>query len=409
LVAGLALNITGIKLSGVWAVLLIMISSNFYYLAPRFFPLAADWPSVAWVDVYSTLGVNYPLTVSFSILCVVWLLLRAARPPAGLIAFLVATLVLVKSHTALSLVGALGLVGIYYWLTRRDSQWLLMSVMAALGLFGLTWFILGATAQALVWEPFWFIRTMFTSPERLNFSQWELARQYLLAHPGYLGLIRLYGTGLFWFLFFNLGPLIIGLLASKRQPLIAGLSLTALGLTLAFVYSGTAIVTIQFFYPLVLALGLGTAVVLTQLPRRFSLALGIGLWLLLLPGVGYTQASYRVASTPVTVPPDRLELASFLSRQPPGIMLLHPRFRNGSWFTAYSAKPAFLGDFQTLPPLGVDFAARENLAAAVFGCTRTPLDLGVRYIVAAPGTCLDHQPGVRLLFSTSEGLVYQVL
>src|SRR3989344_307773 len=219
LIAGLCTSLTGKKIAGVFGVLFLMVGSNLYYLAPRFFPAAATWPSVAWVDVYSTLGVNYPLTISLGLVCVIWLLLQERRFPILKLVLLSSTLVMVESHTALVLLVVLG----FWSLITRNPRLFFSSLLIAISTFGLTFLIIGQPAQSLTLAPFWFIRTMFTSPERLNYPTWELARQYLLAHPGYLGLTRLYAIGLAWFTWLNLGPLLVGLLSIRRHPLVLGL------------------------------------------------------------------------------------------------------------------------------------------------------------------------------------------
>src|SRR3989344_2049013 len=409
LVAALGISLSGKKTAGVFSVLFFLIGSNLYYLAPRFFPSPASWPSAAWVDVYSTLGVNYPLTVSIALLCVIWLLLGDRPLPVAKLVLLVSTLLLVKSHTSLVLLGALGLYGLYTWWQKLGYKILLIAILSAVVVYGLTFLIIGRPNESLALSPFWFVRTMFTSPDRLNSPNWELARQYLLAHPGHLGLIRLYIEGLGWFVFFNLGPLVLGLIFGRRYPLVWGLSASGFVLTMTFIYTGTAIVTIQFFYLAVFALSLGTALLLARLSRLPALLAGLVLWLVLLPGVIYTQNQYRAGAGRMDLSADELKLAQVVASWPSGSQLLDPAFRNGSWFTAYSGHPAYLGDFQTLPPLGLDTSAREAKSRAWLSCATPARDLGVTFLVTLPDSCWHDRQDVRPVFTNPAGSVFSVL
>jgi hypothetical protein len=399
LLVALCIALSKQALAGALALLFFLTGSNLYYLVPYFFPSSALRPSVAWVDTYSTLGVNFPFTVSLSLLCISWLLLVSHTSSISKVALLSGSLLIVKSHTALVWLASLVLA-------KKFRQALLSGCL----LLAFTFLVVGASSSSpLMWSPFWFIATMFSSSDHFNFPAWELARQYLLTYPGYPGLARLYLSGLAWFIGTNFGPLILGLFASSRHPLLLYIFLVGFGLTMTFIYPSTAIVTVQFIYLSVFACAIGLAILLVRLPRMAASAIGMVIWTLLLPGVVHTQKQYASASTHQNISPNQLALALYSSRLPSGTFLLDPAFRNGSWFTAYSAHPAYLGDYQSLPPLGLDTASRTVLSTQVLSCEVSPQGQDIHYIVAPLDSCLESSSTLTPLFTNSAGTIFRVL
>ena len=69
-----------------------------------------------------------------------------------------------------------------------------------------------STGSFLIFQPWWFIRTLIVAPDKLNLLDWELRRQTYIAEGNWKRVLQIELTGLFLFIIGNLGMRIIGFL-----------------------------------------------------------------------------------------------------------------------------------------------------------------------------------------------------
>jgi len=426
-------RLTGKTFGAVLSLALTALSSNWYHIANYIYPSSRSWPSVAWVDYFSSKSVNYPLLFSMIIMFSITYLLLVIKRYDGkkilILSVIVGSLISFKSHTAIVLIISLGILASFELLQRKFN---FLKIFLVSGLIGFIFLLntFSLKSQGLIFHPFWFIETMYKAPDRLNFDVWELKRQYLISLgtlKSNLAVIKLYLEGVGIFLLVNLGILLVGFLAvfmSKDKVkktimlFLSIISIVSFLLTMLFIYSGKAIETIQFFYPAVVSLSLLTSFFLSRLYRQdkfwgvvFSLIICVSL----LPGVfstlrDYSQDSYIYISKSVT------EAASFLSRQEDGIVMLAPAFSGNSFISAYSKKRVFLADEIITTGISLDYAKRAKEVQQFFDCgldvdgmKNILTDNKINYIVAGPEkTCFEKQVSLEKIFSNSETSVYLV-
>ncbi len=421
-------QLTKSKFGGVTAVLLISISSNWYYIANYFYPSSYKWPSVAWVDYFSSKSVNYPLLFSMAILLlIIYMLLKIKSfdfKKIFLLGLLTGSLISIKSHTAMVLLASLGAMGVFYLLKKRVTFISIFVIGVAIGLIFL-FLTFSPGKQTLMVSPFWFIKTMYEAPDRLNFSIWELKRQYLLSVGGYRGIVRLYAEGLFIFMGVNLNFLILGFLTLKKkldQPrsvvvqLLSLITLFSIASTMLFIYKGDAIVTIQFFYTAIIALSLLCSVLFADLYRKNKL-LGIViftlLWLSLLPGVFYTIKAYPPKPSGA-VSSEVVKAISFLKIQEDGAVMIDISFAQNSLISAYSGKPVYYSDEIILSGLSIDASVRRKSMEEFFKCDskskmmKLVKENNIKYVFsAATASCLQEIEFLQKIYSNSEVVVYR--
>ncbi len=382
-----SVSLSGRALTGVMALCFIMLSSNWYYFARLVFPLASVTPSVAWVEFFTTKTVNYPLLVSLILLFVVLEIIRT-RPSLSLaqalvLGFLTGSIFGIKSHTAVVLVAALGFVALLN-LFRKNFYWPLVFVVSLITVFIFSQLVISSPAGGLQFSPLWFIKVMYESTDHLNFPTWELRRQTLLALGSYLGIVRLYFQGLSWFLFLNFGPLLLGVVALLDKKLDRNIKTVLLGLflfgllaTFLFIYTATAIVTIQFVYLSLVAASILTAYFLSRFSRFVAVFAFVVIWLSLLPGTASLTAQYLNWSKSYSVSPALTAALVFLTKLPPGTILTDDTFSAGSFVPAYSGDTVYLGDHQILTSLGIDYSDRKKYPVS---CIKPPYSIA--YILA---------------------------
>lgn len=345
-------------LSALLALLFSLLSSNWYFIAPLFYPLARLQPSVAWADTFSTSLVNYQFLSSLVILILIFrLLLRlSSRRQFFLMTVIIAALAGFKIYAWVILQAAL----------LSISSWRRLAVVSILATLPVLFLLSPARSQfPFLISPLWLIRTMYESPDRLNFPVWELKRQTLLALHSYPGIIRLYFTGLSFFLVINFGPRLIGLIAprtSKIHSLIVRMLWLALLASLIFIQVGTAWNIVQFLYYSIFLSGLSLAFFLSRLKLTLPrLLLGTLIWLSLLPGVVSTTREYFRPPYYHPISSSLIAAADFLSSRPIGAVILPPDLTAASELTALSGLPAYFAGDLVLRSYSIDASLRQKL------------------------------------------------
>jgi hypothetical protein len=249
--------------------------------------------------------------------------------------------------------------------------------------------LLGDRANTLAWSPFWFIRTMYASPDRLNWPVWELRRQTLLAGGGWKGLLRLHTTGLWDFSWINFGPFLFGLFSVLSSPAILPLIVfVAFMATMTLIYTSTAIVTIQFIYLSLIGLVILYCLFLCRLPRFWGIIVFVLTWLILSPGVDFFLQDFaNNHRTGVGQP--TLQLINYLKNTSTGTLITDESFWSVSLLPAYAGKTVFLGDKMIVDSLGLDFSSRAKATLHLLNCqeslpgiSHAVLSLPLKYQIA---------------------------
>lgn len=423
-------QLTGKGFGGVLAVAFTSLSSNWYYLTNLIYPSSFHGPSVAWVDYFSSKSVSYPLLFSMIVLfLVLYLFITVKRYDKKIIiivSVLIGSLISFKAHTAIVLFASLGSVAFIDLFKRRYYLVKIFLSSLLIGAFFLfTMFSPGS--QGIIIYPLWFIKVMYEAPDRLNLSDWELRRQYLisLATPkSYLGVARLYIQGIAVFLFTNLGVLMLGPISLFKKFgktkvvsfILLFMTFFPFVLTMLFIYKGIAIITIQFFYPAIVSLSFLLAMLLVSISkfnRLLAVVASLLIWVSLLPGVFFTLRDYSNLNSYYS--PAYSEAIRFLSKEETGVVLSAPEFNSNAIVSAYSKKPTFYtDDIRALVPSDI-YEQRVKQVQSFFDCGNLEamksliISNNIKYVFVGTGSkCLDRLGYLNKIFDNGGVRIYKI-
>jgi hypothetical protein len=258
-------KITNSKPQALWATI-------FSYFAGSFGYLIGKGESVFWATQPQSSSGNPPQIVSdFIILGTLYFLVDLLQKKGSKFTFwicvlLTGTLAEFKVYAAIVLFGALGMVGIWQLLRERKIQLLLLTALG--GILAAILYLPNSSGSVsfLIFQPWWYIRTMIVEPSRLNLLDWELRRQTYVSQNNWKRVIFLEGLGFLIFFFGNLGMRFIGLwdfskLVKKSEKpyfklIFLFIIVISLVMPLLFLQKGVASNTSQFLQYFVLLFGI---------------------------------------------------------------------------------------------------------------------------------------------------------
>lgn len=190
-----------------------------------------------------------------------------------------------KVSAAFVLLAGLGVASLLTLINKRKKEPFLLTLI--LGFSNLTIFKLitkGGTSL-LMFHPWWFIRTMIVVPDRVNWLDLELRRQFYLAQGGFRGYLRVIQFEALAFLIFltgNLGTRIIGfweifkglyrrtIFTDPLESTLFFTMLTGFIMPLLFIQKGVTYNLIQFMQYFLLIFGFFAAISLYDLLQSFK-------------------------------------------------------------------------------------------------------------------------------------------
>lgn len=259
-----------------------------------------------------------------------------------------------------------------------------------------------SSSEFLIFQPWWFIRTMIVAPDKLDWLDLELKRQTYLYHHSYLRVLQIELTGFVLFVFGNLGTKFIGLwqfkniirnLADKSNQFILLISLISLIFPLLFLQKGVAGNTIQFlqYFLLFFAIlaGITTAQVLARLRNNYLKSIFVILIVIFsVPTqVGLIYDFYKRPPF-AQIQKEELDALDFLHRNTSkDIVVLSPAFDRNlkvsdstppiwAWSdTAYigaiSSRRVFVADTEQLDIMGYNYKQRQDISLDIFNETNS--------------------------------------
>lgn len=249
------------SVAGIWAMFFSYFAGSFgYFLTiPQNHNLSGE--TIFWVSQTNSVLGNPPHAAAF-IIAIVFLLFFLKYLNFRnwqffwICIFLGGAIIEFKVYAGALLLGGLILIGIYDFLFNKIYQTFLL-FLAALFLAVIIYFPNSINSQEfLIWQPWWYIRTMVVAPDRLNWLDLELRRQTYLAEHNLKRVVFLETIAFLIFLFGNLGMRFLGFWEIFRLRKIFfknAFNLYFLSITLAaflipvfFLQKGVAWNTIQF-------------------------------------------------------------------------------------------------------------------------------------------------------------------
>lgn len=206
-----------------WAVFFTSIAGSFGWVPQLFGKGSNNWETAFWGIQPTSAFLNPPFGLSLVLLMLGLILLdlylkERTKALAILVAFAFGILIGFKVYAGIIVLGGLGVLGGLRALKGEKNLFLifLLSGFLALGIY--LPFASGST-NFLVWQPWWFIKTMIEAPDRLNWSSLELRRQVYVQYHDFISLFLLQAFAFLIFLFGNLGTRFLGFLSLVKRLL----------------------------------------------------------------------------------------------------------------------------------------------------------------------------------------------
>lgn len=213
---------SGSLISGLWSMVFVFFIGNFGFIVTLLRNGNLNGESVFWIPQLFSVQGNPPQAAAVVIMtvlayCALAFLRDKERKYLIPIVILGSTLVEFKVYAGVVLFGALFIVGVYELLLKR-SLWTMGLFMATLIPAGLISLPNASSAGSyLIFEPWWFIRTMVVATDKLNWMDLELRRQTYLFEHNIKRVIQLELTAFLIYVIGNLGVRIIGVVQAIKM------------------------------------------------------------------------------------------------------------------------------------------------------------------------------------------------
>ncbi len=247
------------ELAGIWSMIFLYFAGSFGYLLYIPTHKALGGESIFWLSQTQSVLGNPPhasafiVTIIFLFSLYKYLDLRN-KAYFFLCVILGGAVIEFKVYAGLLILGGLLVVSIYELLFKRIYQVLLL-FLTTLFVSLIIYLPNSANSQDfLIWQPWWYIRTMVVATDRLNWLNLELIRQTYVADHNWKRVIQVETVAFLIFLFGNLGMRFFGFWAFLKIKLYKNsFNIFLLSMTLAsflmpvfFLQKGVAWNSIQF-------------------------------------------------------------------------------------------------------------------------------------------------------------------
>lgn len=244
-----------------WAVFFTSIVGSFGYLPQLIGHGSNNWETAFWGVQPASAFLNPPFALSLIILMTGLFLLyympkKTGRSYFFIISLVFGSLIGFKVYAGLIILATLLLLGLWQLVRERNKQFLIVFFLS-LAFSLLVYLPTGkGTTGFMVFEPWWFIRTMVQAPDRLNWPGLELRRQTYVLIDDFISLAFLEFFTFLIFVIGNLGVRFIGFFSFAKRFLKGELidrflilaSLVAFVPPIFFVQKAVPWNSIQFFY-----------------------------------------------------------------------------------------------------------------------------------------------------------------
>ena len=253
--------------SGIWATIFTYFAGSFGYLINK-------GESVFWATQIQSSSGNPPQIISnFLFLASIYFTItfleqkeKKLQIKYFLISFiLLGTISAFKIYAGVILLLTLAIIGTWNLIFNKDLRLFLLTLFS--GILALIIYLPNSSGKSfLIFEPWWYIRTMIVEPSRLNLLDWELRRQTYIYEHNWKRVIWLEGMGFLIFFFGNLGMRFLGLWEFIKTNAIFKISIVlSLVLPLLFLQKGIASNTSQFLQYFILLFGILSGIAVSKI------------------------------------------------------------------------------------------------------------------------------------------------
>lgn len=441
----------GSFMAGLWASIFTYFAGSFGYILTYMQNKTIGGESIFWASqIQSSIGNPPQIISSVIVLAFLILFLDLLKEKRGffICMLLASSLIVFKVYAGVVLLLSLALVGLWQLVRERRFQILILFILSTI--ISLILYLPNTLAsnKFLIWEPWWFIRTMIVAPDRLNWLDHELRRQTFIAENNWKRVFQLELTAFLIFVFGNLGMRFLGIayLIKTIKSIFRNYFnlLFLLIITISFVapllllQKGVASNTIQFFQYALLLMGIAAGIITAQLITKIkSDALKIIISILVVILSIPTQVSLiygfynRLPFTKIS----SVEMAalSFLKNKTnPASIILTPPYNKyldlkknipdiWDWFdtsyvAAFSSRRTYLSDTEQVDIMGYNLEERLKFQGNIFkespdGLEQKLKEKKINYIyfpIAVKPEADLNKTSLKRVFSNSEIEIWQI-
>lgn len=274
------------EIAGIWAMIFTYFAGSFGYLIYIPVHKSLGGESIFWVSQTQSVLGNPPHAAAFVItatflFCLLKYLNSRKTTFFLLCALLGGAVIEFKVYAGVLILGGLLVLAIFEALLKRVFKtFLLFFATTAIAL--VIYLPNSANSQEfLIWQPWWFIRTMVVAPDRLNWIDLELRRQTYIAENNWKRVIQVETMAFLIFLFGNLGMKFLGfwtifkqlkdnIFKSNFNLFFLTITLTSFFIPVFFLQKGVAWNAIQFNQYFLLFFGFLAAISVSQILAIFK-------------------------------------------------------------------------------------------------------------------------------------------
>ncbi|MDP3918072.1 MAG: hypothetical protein Q8Q30_02780 [Candidatus Woesebacteria bacterium] len=378
--------------SGIWATVFTYFAGSFGYLIGK-------GESVFWATQIQSSSGNPPQIISnFLFLASIYFVLvylEQKQKREKIKYFLIGLIMLgtissFKIYAGVILLGTLSIVGTWELIKNKKIELFLLSLVS--GILALILYLPNSSNSTsfLIYEPWWYIRTMIVEPSRLNLLDWELRRQTYIYESNWKRVIWLEGMGFLIFFFGNLGMRFLGLWEFVKTNSIFKIGIIlSIAFPLIFLQKGVASNTSQFLQYFILLFGIlaGIAVSKIVANKKFIFLAPIILILMIPTQVNLLREFYvsenHLRPAFAKVNSSELEALKFIKYNTDiNSVILTPPYNQyldqkqitpniWDWFdtsyvSAFSSRRTYFDDYEQVDIMGYDYRPRLEIKSIIF-------------------------------------------
>jgi len=288
--------------ASVWATIFTYFAGSFGFILTYIKNKTIGGESIFWATQPQSASGNPPQIISdFLVLSAIYFIIllgeqkekNKIRAVFAICVVLIGTLISFKVYAAVVVFGGLFVAAIWQIIRERKLQLLCLIIIS--GILAAVLYLPNTSNSAsfLIFEPWWYIRTMIVEPSRLNLLDWELRRQTYIYEHNLKRVIWLEGMGFFIFFFGNLGMRFIGLWDFLKSHIIfKAIIVFSLVLPLLFLQKGVASNTSQFLQYFVLLFGILAGITAAKVTAKLKFLTPVILILMVPTQIGLLREFY---------------------------------------------------------------------------------------------------------------------
>ncbi len=383
--------------------------------------------SAFWSQQAISTLINPPFALSLVLLLLGLLLLLRRRLFLAILVF--AVLPQIKIYGGLLAFGGLLIASL------KDRSLLKVLFISAALYFLSSYKLLTTGSSLLVWQPGWYLETMMSYSDRLDWTKFYSAMTNYRLGGQWAKAILAYGVAFVIFIVGNLGTRMVSMWRIGKNDWLGMFMWSVIGggiiIPMLFLQKGTPWNTIQFFYYSLFFTGILAGISIQKFPKLLKILIVI----LTITTTIQTLPHYLPARPPAKLSHEELEALSFLSQQPRGVVLTYPfdksaadaaitnpprplaLYESTAYVAAFSGQPVYLEDEVNLNITGYDWPSRRRQALDFFAddnlaSAKSFLDANsIRYLylwdvdVARPNFS-DTQLKLRNIFENSQVAIW---